>query len=155
MRRRLSEPRRVVEEEEIAPEQIWSVSASSDYAWPAAWIASPSSVLDPDESTMWNARSFAPAWIRFDLGHAALPIERLELLPSMEPKVGTVEHRIRMGQNASSMDTVAIVGGPCRDREWIHCRFPQPRRARFVEILTTKSPSWVAWIRVRLWTERR
>lgn len=144
-----------MEEEEIAPEQIWSVSASSDYAWPAAWIASPSSVLDPDESTMWNARSFAPAWIRFDLGHAALPIERLELLPSMEPKVGTVEHRIRMGQNASSMDTVAIVGGPCRDREWIHCRFPQPRRARFVEILTTKSPSWVAWIRVRLWTERR
>lgn len=104
---------------------------------------------------MWNARSFAPAWIRFDLGHTAPPIERLELLPSMEPKTGTVEHRIRVGQTASSLDTVAIIGGPCRDREWIRCKFPQARRARFVEIFTTKSPSWVAWIRVRIWTERR
>jgi len=145
--------RRKPRPEEVAPESIWAVSASSDYAWPAAWIACPSNVLDADESTLWNARAFAPAWIRFDLGPAAPCVARLELLPSMAPTEGETEHRIQMGTSLSNMSTAMTLAGTCRDRDWIVCKLSQSRRARFVQILTTRSPSWVAWVRIRIWIE--
>ena len=138
---------------EVAPENIWAVTASSDYTWPAAWIACPSNVLDADESTMWNARAYAPAWIRFDLGPSAPCVVQLELLPSMDPESGETEHQIRMGMCPSGMGTVLTLKGNSKNREAITCRLPQGRRTRFVEVLTTRSASWVAWIRIRLWVE--
>lgn len=141
------------QQEEVAPENIWAVTASSDYVWPAAWIACPSNVLDADETTMWNARAFAPAWIQFDLGPSAPCVSRIELLPSMEPAEGDIEHRISMGMCLSNMTTAVTFSGRGRDRDWIVCKLPQSRRTRFVRVLTTASPSWVAWIRIRLWIE--
>jgi hypothetical protein len=140
-------------QEEVAPENIWAVTASSDYKWPAAWIACPSNVLDLDETTMWNARTFAPAWIRFDLGPSAPCVTRLELLPSMKPTEGEIEHQIQMGTSLCNMSTAVTINGKGGDREWIVCRLPQSRRTRFLEVLTTRSPSWVAWVRIRIWVE--
>lgn len=140
--------------EEILPSEVRCVRASSDSSWPACWISRPANVLLSDEGTMWNARSFAPAWIRLDLGESAPYIARIDLLPSMEPKDGKVTHIVRIGMNLHQMETVVTMKGEWADRQWAGCTFPEHyRRARYVEILTMDSPSWVAWIRVRIWKE--
>jgi hypothetical protein len=138
---------------EIPPERVFSVLSSSSMDL-FCWLLTPASqVLDPDETTMWNSRSFAPAWIRLDLGMSAPCVCKVELLPSMEPREGLVEHRIKMGMHLSSLESVVTISGECKDRRWIQISLPQSRRTRFLEIFTVHSPSWVAWVRIRVWVE--
>ena len=139
-----------VHRKEIAPECIWSVAASTDYSWPACWMVSQPNVLSLDDSAEWNAK--APAWIRFDLGPSAPCISRIELLPSMSAP-GVAEHRIRIGMDVASMETVLIIGGNCSHRKWLECTLHQSRRTRFVEIHTLAAPKWTGWVRIRIWME--
>ncbi len=145
-----SSTRPIIRRKEIPKERIWSVSASSDHSWPACWIANPYNVLDCDETRVWNSRSFAPAWIRFDLGPSCPCVSRIDLMSSMDP--GPAEHRILMGTHLSAMETVMIIGGECREK-WLECLLPQSRRTQYVEIHTMLSPGWVSWARIRIWTE--
>jgi hypothetical protein len=130
---------------------VVAVSASSDHAWPASWIASPLNVLDQDPAYIWNSYAMAPGWIRLDLGQPRT-VRRLELLPSMAPYSGLAEHRIRLGTTEGKLRTASVLYRECRDREWIVHTLEQgiDNKARFVEILTTTSPSWVAWVRIRI-----
>ena len=139
---------------EILADQVLSVAASSDSSWwPSILLFTrPDNVLSPDPNVMWNARSFAPAWIRFDLGRLMPCVSRMDLLPSMQPD-GFVVHRIRMGMYSDRMEEVARLSGMCSDRTWIRFRLPHSRRARYVEVMTVESPSWVAWIQIRLWQD--
>ena len=140
------------EVEEIHPSDVMSVSASSDYTWPACWIARPENTLETDETRMWNSRSFGPAWIRFDLGPSEPYVSRIDLLPSMHPASARVTHLVRMGKQPDLMETVMTFEGECTDRKWMVCRFVEShKRARYVEIYTPQSPSWVAWIQIRFW----
>ena len=124
---------------------VQSIETSSDNIWPACWLSNPLSVLEANEFTMWNSREFAPGWIRLDFGTPCL-IHRIKLLPSMEPKTAQVEHVISLGMDMCSMETLCVLKGTFSDREWIVCN--QEGKARFLHVLTTSSPSWVAWIRI-------
>ena len=129
--------RRVVVVE--SPQTIHYVSASSDGAW---WVR-PEDALKPDETSMWNARSFAPAWIMLDIREPGPCL--LRLLPSMEPKCGACVHEIWTGEHPDRMRLAATVREACCDRVWVERPLTL---ARFVKVLTVASPSWVAWIRI-------
>ena len=133
---------RTPQEAEIFPT---TVSASTDGWWWARTSAS--NTLNADDDKIWNAGKYAPASIRFDFD-APVRCTRISLLPCMSPESGHVRHEIRVGTD------VYKFSGRATDRQWIHADInADGQRVKFIQINTLTSPSWVAWRRVRFWTQ--
>jgi hypothetical protein len=131
------------EEVEVFPS---GVTSETFWWWP--WQTLPSNATTTDEDEVWNSGRFPPASISFTF-NAPFRCTRIELLPRMDPKTGTVVHEIRTGSD------VFNYRGCATDNEWIKAAFGgDGLRVKSVEILTLQSPSWVAWRRVRFWKSK-
>ena len=142
MLRMRRQPQETTEEVEVFPS-----GATSDAFWWWPWQTLPSNATTANEDEVWNSGRFAPASICFTFD-APFRCTRIELLPCMEPKTGSVVHEIRTGSD------VFNYSGSATDNVWIKAAFGgDGLRVKSVEILTLQSPSWVAWRRVRFWTK--
>ena len=142
MRRRCTSPAVKAENHEITPH---SITSSSDINWISAWLTPVSNLLLPNPNLIWNSRDFAPAWVGIDLG-AVHEVSCVGLLPCMDPPSGRVVHVIRAGQTREGMRRVRTYEGDTEDSVWLSIPIQKP--ARYIEISTVLSPSWVAWRRV-------
>lgn len=164
------------QEEEIYPS---SLTATSDtrLLWPLALFHA-AHVLDrSDASCWWNSGVFPPATLRLQLLHGApASLTRMALQTELMPATATlarVRHEIRVGLSPDAMRSAGWFEGVVSTKEWIDIPLDcgelqlldgdntpadtpehQRRRARFIEIVTHESPSYVAWRRVRIWKRK-
>jgi hypothetical protein len=135
------------------PATSLTATSSSQYLWPLSRFH-PSNVLSSSDYS-WNSGTYAPASIVIDLGNPPVCITRIALLTEMLPAIGKVSHQIRLGTTSDTVHSVYWHNGVTFHGEWTHFHLTETggmqRKSRFVEIITHKSPSWVAWRRIRVW----
>jgi hypothetical protein len=99
---------------------------------------------DGDPETVWNSGVDAAQWLQIDLGHATR-VGRIRLVVSQYPQ-GPTTHQIWVGADAGSLSLVYEFGANTKDSDVLEYAPATPLAdIRFVKIVTTRSPSWVAW----------
>jgi predicted amidohydrolase YtcJ len=100
--------------------------------------------VDGAPETQWGAGDSAPQWIQIDLqGFATITGIRLTVAQS---PAGETTHQIFAGASPTDLKLIHEFNGATSDRQVIAVTFEEPIPAiRYIKVLTTKSPSWVAW----------
>jgi len=117
----------------------------------------PDRAFDGALDTMWNASFYAPQWIEADLG-ASLPLASLALHITQLPAGHTI-HEVwvsgePIGEDLTRAKLAHTFQGYTVDKQRLTVAFPSGLCARYVQIRTTHSPSWVAWAEVALRVQR-
>jgi HEAT repeat protein len=136
---------------ETAPIRKAHVSARASSSWKAD--TTPDQAFDRDRTTMWSSGNYAPQWLEADLG-APTPLAGLSLTVSQTP-AGPTTHEIwvsdePIGDNLAKARRAHTFTGATDNTQVLEHTFPQGVVARYVQIRTTESPSWVAWVEVEL-----
>jgi hypothetical protein len=117
----------------------------------------PDRAFDGNRGTMWNAGDYAPQWIEADLG-APTRLASLRLGITQLP-AGPTTHEVwvsdePIGADRSRARLVHIFSGRTDDNQRLRLDFPNGSFARYVQVHTTQSPSWVAWAEVEVRVDR-
>jgi hypothetical protein len=113
----------------------------------------PDKAFDGDRTTTWNAGAYAPQWIEADLG-ASTRLAGIRLLVTQLPD-GETAHEIwvsnePIGEDRARAKLAHTFKGNTRDGQALQFDFPKGLFGRYVQVRTTQSPSWVAWVEVEL-----
>lgn len=124
-----------------------SISASASRAdFPAT------NAIDGDPETIWSSGQDPIQWIMLDLG-APKTVSAIRLHISQFPDGQTVHH-IWVGADVSQMTQVHEFRGDTSDPQILEFIPPEPlENVRFIKIMTTQSPSWVAWREIEVVSE--
>ena len=109
--------------------------------------------LTGDKASRWNSGGYAPGWIEADLG-SERKLDQITLVVHQWPQGATV-HEIwisaePIGNNRGKAKMVHTFKGETDDKQELKFTFPADTTARYVQILTTDSPAWVAWLNIDL-----
>src|SRR5262249_2726391 len=109
--------------------------------------------LPLDKVSRWNSGGYAPGWIEADLG-AVRKRARISMITSQTPAGPTV-HEVwvstePMGEDRSKGKLVHTFQGETINEQELKHTFPTELSVRYVQILTTHSPSWVGWANIDL-----
>jgi hypothetical protein len=115
------------------------VTASADIAdGPAA------NARDRNPDTIWSSGSHAPQWIMLNLGQPQT-VNSVRLTISQHP-AGETTHQIWVGADPTSLSLVHEFAGYTSDPGTLEFVAPSPLLGvQYIRIVTTRSPSWVAW----------
>lgn len=120
-------------------ERLRGVAASGTGAEPAATQA-----FDGDACTIWNAGGFAPQSATLDLG-TRTAVTRVVLVPEMTPASAMTTEAVELSDDGKTFRRLGELHAVIRSGEPVELPIPGSAKARFVRIVTTESPSWVAW----------
>jgi hypothetical protein len=117
----------------------------------------PDRAFDGLAGTTWNSGDYAPQWIEADLG-SATQLATLALHMTQLP-AGQTKHEIwisstPIGEDLTAAKLTHTFSGHTDDNQWLKLAFPRGLVAQYVQIRTTESPSWVAWVEVELRVQR-
>ncbi len=134
---------------EPAPRRA-KVTARASSSWQTE---TPDRAFDGKGDSDWNAGDYAPAWIEADLG-TATPLAELLLIPCQDIP-GPTTHEVwisdaPIGDDRKKAKLVHTFRGPTHNRQPLRFDFPSGLSARYVQIRTTQSPTWVAWCQVEI-----
>jgi RNA polymerase sigma factor (sigma-70 family) len=106
-----------------------------------------------DKVSRWASGDYAPAWIEADLG-ASRRLDRITLVCDQTPKGETV-HEIwvsnePIGEDRAKAKLVHTLQGETENAQELKYTFAPGVTARYVQIRTTQSPSWVSWASIDL-----
>lgn len=101
----------------------------------------------------WNAGDYAPQWVEVDLGRTEA-VTRIRLVVAMLPD-SDATHEVWVSNQPIQADTFQAMklhtfAGPLTDRQVLERRLEAPQAARYVQVRTTSSQSWVAWMEVQV-----
>ena len=91
---------------------------------------------------VWNSGGFPPQWVEIDLG-SIKDISTVNITTQQSPD-GQTTHVVKVGRDPNPLQVVATLSGHTRSKQELNIDLGV-RRARYVRIETTRSPSWVAW----------
>ena len=116
-------------------------------------ITAPEQAFDGSRDTRWNSGNYAPGWIEKDLG-SSYTLAYIVLSPAQTPDGETV-HEIwisdqPIGTHRVNAKLVHTFKGLTKNLEPIKFDFPKDMSARYVQILTTESPSWIGWWEIEI-----
>jgi hypothetical protein len=116
-------------------------------------VNSPEMAFDGSRETMWNSGMYAPGWIEKDLGEKT-SLAGIVLHPSQTPEGETVNEVWVSDEPIGNDRTKAKLGhtfkGFTKNAEPLRYDFPKDKSARYVQIRTTDSPSWIGWWEVEI-----
>ena len=112
----------------------------------SASIEPPANTLDGSEETLWNSGADAQQWIEFDLG-TPTDVDLIRLLVSQYPG-GVTRHEVYAGAHEDPGRFIATIEGETNDRDRLEVEIGAT--VRYIRILTTSSPSWVAWFEIEV-----
>jgi hypothetical protein len=118
----------------------------------------PDLAFDGDITTWWNSSSWPVGWIEVDLQHN-YDLTYIKLLTRQTP-AGNTTHDIwvsdsPMHDDLSGANLVYVLSGYTQDFEPLEVILGEPINARYVQIRTTSSPSWVAWAEILIFAAER
>ena len=117
------------------------VSASASSSVPGA---PPAYAVDGDPNTAWNSGGGPPAWIELDLKRT-VTLSKVRLLVEQSP-AGPTTHQLYFGSSPAPTALIATLSGSTSDMQWLEADVSDPKPSgRYLRVLTTASPSWVAW----------
>ncbi|WP_158502140.1 discoidin domain-containing protein [Vitiosangium sp. GDMCC 1.1324] len=127
-----------------SPLPVYGVAASSSYPGYA-----PQNAVDGNPSTMWNAGTTGTAqpFLQLDLG-SEISLSRLELVVSQYPS-GATTHQLVGYTNSWVAVNLGSFSGYTYEGLTLVVNVTNPTPVRWVRIVTTYDPSWVAWFEVR------
>ena len=108
-----------------------------------------SAAIDGDPETSWSAGGHPSQWIevRFDQFHL---VDRIEMVVAQSP-AGETSHQVWVGDGSGASTKLhEYTDIPTADGQTLSLPIDPPLVLDRVSILTTKSPSWVAWREVRV-----
>jgi len=108
----------------------------------------PELVTDGEVATAWNAGGGPPQWIQFDLGEP-IAISQVLLNVGQTPEGPTV-HKIYGGPTPDSLDLLGTLNGNTHNGQWLELKVTTD--VRYLKVVTTKSPSWVAWREIEVYS---
>jgi RNA polymerase sigma factor (sigma-70 family) len=113
----------------------------------------PDRAFDGNRSTYWNSGGYAPAWIEADLG-AARPLANIVLIP-LQDVPGPTTHEVwvssePIGDDRSKARLIHTFKGDTTHEQSLRCDFPKDLSARYVQVRTTQSPTWIAWWEIEI-----
>ncbi|WP_309242957.1 discoidin domain-containing protein [Hyalangium versicolor] len=122
----------------------YSVAASSSYSG-----APPQYAVDGNPYTAWNSGVYASAqpFLQIDLG-GEFALDRLELRVAQYPS-GSTSHQVVGYTNQWVAVGFGTYSGFTADGMLISYKIYNHTPVRYIRIITTASPSWVAWSEVR------
>jgi HEAT repeat protein len=115
----------------------------------------PECAFDADRQTYWNSGNFAPQWIEADLG-ATVRLTSIQMtvtqLPAGETthEVWVSDRPIGEGEGRAQAKLIKTFQGHTDDSQVLQFDFSKEVFARYVQVRTTQSPSWVAWVEIEL-----
>ena len=111
--------------------------------------APPASAIDGNTETIWNSGDGPEQWIQLDLG-ALKTVRAIRLLVSQYPQ-GESVHQIWVGADLNSLTMIHEFKGATNDSDILEFLPPVPlANVQFIKIVTTESPSWVAWREIEI-----
>jgi hypothetical protein len=114
----------------------------------------PELAFDGDrDHTMWNSGCYAPGWIEKDLGEKT-PLSGIVLYIAQTPD-GETHHEVwisdvPIGSDRTKAKLIHTFKGFTKNAEPLKFDFPKGTSARYVEVLTMDSPSWVGWLEIEI-----
>jgi hypothetical protein len=112
----------------------------------------PDSAFDGDTATSWNAGKYAPQWIEVDLG-SDLPITEVDGCADITPN-GQVTHVVEGRTSAGMWYGLGNYSGPSVRNQWLTIPSDPSHPVRYVRVTTTSSPSWIAWFKIRIFSDQ-
>ena len=110
---------------------------------------SASNVIDGDPETTWSSRLYPVQWIEVTFDRFYL-VDRIEMVVAQSP-AGETSHQIWAGGASGTLTKIHdYIDVPTSDGQTLSLPLDPPLVLNQVSILTTKSPSWVAWREVRV-----
>jgi hypothetical protein len=92
----------------------------------------------------WGAGASPTQWIQIDLGQM-YTVKLIRLMVGQYPD-GNTTHNVYVGNSADNLQLVHSFDGLTKDNQLLEFLPESPLTGvRYVRIVTTKSPSWVAW----------
>jgi RNA polymerase sigma factor (sigma-70 family) len=134
-------------------EPVWKRGVRASGTWQNEI---PENAFDGKRDTDWNAGDYAPSWIERDLG-ASLPLSSITLFPCQDIP-GVTVHEVwvsnePIGNDRTKAKLIHAFEEHTTNMQALKFDFPKGLSARYIEVRTTKSPTWIAWweieIRVR------
>jgi RNA polymerase sigma factor (sigma-70 family) len=127
------------------------VTARASASWKQD--TTPDRAFDGDPDTCWNAGRSAPQWLEADLG-ASRQLAGIRLTVMQWPDGETV-HEVwvsdePIGEDRAKARLVHTFARHTQVGQILALDFPRGVCARYVQVRTTLSPSWVAWVDVEL-----
>jgi RNA polymerase sigma factor (sigma-70 family) len=116
----------------------------------------PHRAFDGQRQTRWNAY-YAPQWIEADLRNS-LELCSIVLITAQLP-AGYTTHEIwvsdeAIGEDRTKAKLVHTFAGHTTDNQQLKFDFPKDLFARYFQVHTTASPSWVGWGEIELRVRR-
>jgi RNA polymerase sigma factor (sigma-70 family) len=116
-------------------------------------MTAPEQAFDGIRATRWNSGNYAPGWIEKDLG-ASNSFATIVLYPAQTPDGETV-HEIwisdePIGNDRTKAKLAHTFKGFTKNMEPLKFDFPKETSARYVQVLTTESPSWIGWWEIEI-----
>jgi RNA polymerase sigma factor (sigma-70 family) len=114
---------------------------------------SPDKAFDGNSEAYWNSGDYAPAWIEADLG-ASTPLFSIVLIP-VQDILGATTHEVwvsnePIGDDRSKAKLAHTFKGETKNAEELKFAFPKDTTARYIQVRTTQSPTWIAWQKVEI-----
>ena len=132
---------------------LWKFEPAPTRARVTARASSTDGIGDPNGPFLekpghWNSGGYAPAWIEADLG-AARKLERITLEVRQTPRGDTV-HEVWVSDEPIGNDTaraklVHTFKGETDNLQELKHTFAPGLSARYVQIRSIDSPSWIGW----------
>jgi RNA polymerase sigma factor (sigma-70 family) len=132
---------------------LWKLEQGPARAQVTARASNTDGISDPsgpflDKPVHWCSGGYAPGWIEADLG-TVRKLDRIALVVRQTPKGDTV-HEVWVSNEPIGTDTakaklVHTFRGETDNIQELKHTFAPGLTARYVQIRTTESPSWIAW----------
>ena len=104
--------------------------------------------VDGDQGTFWNSRAFPTQSIEVDLG-GVYSVAEIRLSIAQAP-AGNTTHEVWVAGSSEVYTKVETLSGFTLDQQVLEILFEPEQNFRFVKIVTTASPSWVAWREIQV-----
>ena len=124
----------------------FSVNSASVIASNYLGDETPDYAYDGDPETSWGSGDYAPQWVQIDLMHN-YKINGVDLVVAQYPSGHTVHQILGKGDiPGGELQLMHEFNGNTSDYETLRYSAPPTLDSmRFIRILTTESPSWIAW----------
>jgi RNA polymerase sigma factor (sigma-70 family) len=133
----------------------YQLTARASSSWDAHV---PEVAFDGKGINYWNSGGAAPAWIEADLGVAA-PVASIRLV-AVQDIPGPTTHEVwvsdePIGDDRTKARLMYTFKGDTRNTQSLEFYFPKDASARYVQVRTTESPTWIAWglVEIRVWED--
>jgi len=109
----------------------------------------PSLAFDGIIDTAWNSGRFPSQWIEVDLG-TIHKLNRFILTVNQVPDGNTV-HQIFVSENRQEYILVQTFSEYTVHKQQLEAILDNPINARYVQVSTSQSPSWVGWFEIEVY----